>query len=218
MHSFKTEGVVLKRKDFGEADRLLTVYTKGQGKITVLAKGVRRITSRRAGNVELLNLVVMYLHQGKNFLILTEAVALEVFDNIKKNLILSTYAYHIIEITDKLTAHSQADPILYHDLVEILSRLNKNPRQILVRAFEVKLLSKLGFANFESLGLHFEGISLKLKNVLKRLELGSWAQIEQLNINDQEAGELRSILNVSIERVLESSLKSMKMLQQLKKG
>ncbi len=91
MSGFKTEGIVLKRRNFGEADRILTIFSKERGKITVLAKGVRRITSRRAGNVELLNRTVMYLHQGRGLPILTEATTLEPYQKIKEDLTLSTY-------------------------------------------------------------------------------------------------------------------------------
>lgn len=79
MHGIKVEGIILKRRNLGEADRILTVFSKNLGKISVLAKGVRRITSRRAGNVELLNRVSMYLHRAKSFLILTEAISLNTF-------------------------------------------------------------------------------------------------------------------------------------------
>ena len=96
MPGFKTEGIILKRRNFGEADRILTVFSLQRGKISVLAKGVRRITSRRAGNVELLNRVSMFLYPGKQFLILTEAESLETYPKLKGDLTLSTYAYHII--------------------------------------------------------------------------------------------------------------------------
>src|SRR3989338_11540966 len=143
MRGFKTEGIVLKRKDFGEADRILTVFTLHKGKLPVLAKGVRRITSRRAGNVELLNRVIIYLYQGKGMPILTEAESLETFSKIKEDLTLSIYAFHIIELVDKLTAENQDNRILYRYLVGVLRKLEKNPRQIFIRAFEAKILSDL---------------------------------------------------------------------------
>ena len=148
MQSVKAAGIILKRRDFGEADRILTVFSQKMGKISVLAKGVRKITSRRAGNVELLNRVLMYLHKGKNFWILTEAVSIDTYQKLKEDLTLSTYAYHIIELVDKLTAENQENFILYDHLINLLERLSKNPRQILIRAFEVKILSNLGFADF----------------------------------------------------------------------
>lgn len=195
LKSFKAEGIVLERRDFGEADRLLSVFSLQRGKITVLAKGVRRITSRRAGNVELLNRALMFLHQGKNFLILTEATSLDVYENIKKDLTLMTYAYHIIELIEKLMPENMPDPWVYENLKYVLSSLNVHPRQIFIRAFEIKLLTHLGFANFTE------------KLFTKLLE-SSWENISALSINEQEALELERVLRYHIEKITESSLKS----------
>lgn len=194
MLGFKTEGIILRRRDFGEADRILTVFSLHRGKITVLAKGVRRITSRRGGNVELLNRVQMYLHPGKFFLILTEAMALDTFQKLKEDLTLSTYAYHILELTDKLTAENQENRILYEHLVEVLKRLSRNPRQILVRAYEAKILSNLGFANFE----------------LSHL---GWDEIEKMKVTEKQALALEQTLRYTVERVIEGYLKSRRFLK-----
>lgn len=210
MPQFKTEGIILKRKDFGEADRILTVFTKRFGKISVLAKGVRRITSRRAGNVELLNRTMMFLHQGKNFYILTEAESIDTYEALKTNLILSTYAYHLIELTDKLTAENQENYILYENLVEVLERLSKNPRQILIRAFEAKILSYLGFLSF--LRESKEG---DIGEILEKLEKEEWDKIEVLQINEKEAMELESALRYHLERVIEGRLKSRQILKKI---
>ncbi|MBI2593599.1 DNA repair protein RecO, partial [Candidatus Daviesbacteria bacterium] len=78
MPSVAVEGIILKRTNFGEADRMLTVLTKNLGKITVIARGVRKITSRRAGNVELLNVVKLGLFKGKGYT-LTEAQSVQTF-------------------------------------------------------------------------------------------------------------------------------------------
>ena len=55
MRSFKTEGIVIKRRNFNEADRIITVFSKRNGKINIKASGVRKITSRRSPHLELLN-------------------------------------------------------------------------------------------------------------------------------------------------------------------
>lgn len=199
MQAFKTEGIILKRRNFGEADRILTVFSLQKGKISVLAKGVRRITSRRGGNVELLNRSILYLHQGKGMPILTEATTLDTFPKLKEDLTLSTYAYHIIELVNKLTAENQGNRTLYEHLVEVLRRLERKPRQILIRAFEAKILSNLGFVSFDSL--------------LKKLEDSSWDEIEKIEINEKEAMELEKILRYHLERVLESPLKARKFLK-----
>ena len=216
MAGFKVEGVVLKRKNFGEADRILTVFSLQKGKITVLAKGVRRITSRRGGNVELLNRSLMYLHQAKTFLILTEATTLDTFSRIKADLTLSTYAYHIIELVDKLTAENQGNRILYEYLVEVLRRLERKPRQILVRAFEVKILSVLGFIDFSSKTyISTLGVSAQTGELLGDLVTMSWDEMEKIKIEEKEALELERILRYHIERVIEGSLKSRQFLKKV---
>lgn len=221
MRAFKTEGIILKRRDFGEADRILSAFTLHRGKLSILARGVRRITSRRAGNVELLNRVQMYLYPGKQFFYLTEGIALDTFQKLKEDLTLSTYAFHILELVDKLTVEDQEDRIIYADLLELLRRLTKNPRQILVRAFEAKVLSVLGFATFrvDNPGLDIQIQSrighLNLLEILKNLELGTWDEIEKLDIDKKNALALERILRYYIERVIEGKLKSRQFLKKL---
>lgn len=215
MRAFKTEGIILKRRDFGEADRILTAFTLHRGKISIIAKGVRRITSRRAGNVELLNRVTMFLYPGKQFLNLTEATSLDTFQKIKEDLTLSTYAYHIIEMVDKLTAENQEAPILYSNLVEVLRRLSENPRQIWIRAFEARILSLLGFATFQD--ELKEGDDKEIAAILEKLEVLPWSEIGKLNLDEARAAELERILRFQIEKVMEGSLKSRQFLKELKK-
>ncbi len=214
MLGFKTEGIILKRRNFGEADRILTVFTLHRGKVPVLARGVRKITSRRAGNVELLNRVQMYLHPGKNFLILTEATSLDTFQKLKGDLKLSTYSYHLIELIDKLTAENQESPAIYNDLLEVLTRLSNNPRQLLIRAFEAKLLSKLGFISFTR-DVREVGDIGEIRELLKKLESASWEEIARIKISEKEAMELERILRYHVEKVIEGHLKSRQFLKKI---
>lgn len=211
MQASKVEGIILKRRNLGEADRILTVFTLQKGKISVLAKGVRRITSRRSGNVELLNRCVMYLHSAKTFLILTEAESLDTYPNLKKNLTLSASAFEIIELVDKLTAENQENRSLYEHLVKVLQKLSDNPRQIFIRAFEAKILSNLGFFSF--LGDMRE--TGKVSEILRQLEILSWDEIEKLKIDQNQALELEAVLRYHIERVLEGRLKSKQFLRKI---
>lgn len=208
MHGFKAEGVILKRRNFEEADRILTIFTLQRGKISVIAKGVRRITSRRAGNVELLNRAVMYLYQGRGMPILTEAQSLETYQKIKSDLTLSTYAYHILELVDKLTAENQENRILYEYLLQVLRRLEKNPRQILIRAFETKILSNLGFLSFKDTSQY----NVRSHKLLSQLESLSWNEIEKMKLDEKQAMELERVLRYHLERVIESPLKARKFL------
>lgn len=216
MQGIRVEGIILKRKNLGEADRILSVFTLQKGKISVLAKGVRRITSRRSGNVELLNRTVMYLHQARNFLILTEASSINTFQELKEDLVLSSYAFHIIELIDKLTAENQENRVLYEHLVNVLQKLAGNPRQIFIRAFEAKILSNLGFLSFrEYSGSGFIDSNEKVEKILRDLEVLTWEEIEEIKINKKEALELEYALRYHIEKIIETRLKSRQFLKKI---
>lgn len=221
MPAVSTEGLILKRKDFGEADRVLTVLTDRYGKISVIARGVRKINSRRAGNIEVLNRVKLHLFKAKSYS-LSEAESIETFTKLKENLTLSTTAFHIIELVDRLTPEEQKNPRLYELVVKTLQILQENPRQIYVRAFEVKLLSLLGFVTFQtntfqvSNAFHLEGVNMVVMEMLRKLEVESWEKIGKLKIEGPQALALERILRYYLEKILESGLRSAKVMDKLK--
>lgn len=206
-----SEGIIIKRSNFGEADRLLTVVTPFKGKITVLAKGVRRITSRRGGNVELLNKLKFQMFTGSGLPILTEAESLQTYPKIKADLMLSSYASHVAELANRLLPENQSNPGTYLLLNTILDLLEANPRQIFIRAFEIKLLINLGFWSKDQIQ-----VSEKIKALLNKLQRNNWQEISSLDINAKEALELERILRYYIEKVLEGKLKSVEIINKLK--
>lgn len=212
MPSLTIEGLILKRANFGEADRMLTVLTKNLGKISVIARGVRRITSRRAGNVELLNLVKIGLFKGKGYT-LTEAESIETFPRIKSNLATSTAGFHILELSNKLLPEDDPNFRAYDLVVEVLKRLEDNPRQLLLRAFEIKLLDLLGFFSTRAL----PGMEDSTKNLINILDQTPLPKIEQMNVSPEQIVALERILRYYIEQILESKLKSSDVMRQLKK-
>lgn len=145
MHSFKTEAIIIKRRNFGEADRILTVITRNHGKIKVIAKGVRKISSKRSAHIEPLNLSILNLHQGK-MMILTEAETLYHHENLKNDLQKAGFAFYICELVDGLLPENQENPQVFNLLKDTLIKLEvtKNDRLVLSK-FEQDLLTILGF-------------------------------------------------------------------------
>ena len=80
-HSFRVEAVVLRHSDWGEADRILTLYTRERGKVRAIAKGARKIRSRKAGHLEPFTRVTLQLAKGHDLLIVTQA---DTLDYLKK--------------------------------------------------------------------------------------------------------------------------------------
>src|SRR5579862_2242826 len=123
MRNFKAEGIVIKRRNSGESDRMLTVITKGKGKIQIKASGIRRIPSRRSAHVELLNHTQLSLYKGAGFPILTEATTIEPFSTIKDDLSKVSYAYHLCELVDALCPENEEYDNIFFLLKDTLNLL-----------------------------------------------------------------------------------------------
>ena len=144
---YRTEGIILKRQNFGEADRVLTVFTLHHGKIRCLAKGVRKPTSRKSASVELFNRITLFLAKGRNIDILTQTETLENFPGIRKNLKAVKAAYHCVELVERMTAENQEHPLVLEELLKMLRRINQKQHATRgeIVAFEKKILQELGF-------------------------------------------------------------------------
>lgn len=210
MPALTTEAVILKRKNFGEADRVITAFSAKLGKISIIARGVRKITSRRAGNVEVLNIVKLHLFKSRNY-ILQEAQSLETFEKLKSNLTLSAVSFHIVELIDKLTVEEQPSIKLYQILKESLIRLEQSPRQIIIRALEIKTLSLLGFWSIDAI----TDVLPSIKDLLIKLEELNLSEIEKLEIEKEQALILETITKNYIEKIIEGSLKSIQVMKKI---
>jgi len=145
--NYKTEGIIIKRINFAEADRILTIFTKHYGKIKAIAKGIRRIKSRRAPHLELFNDVSLFLAKGKDLDIITEAQLINSFSNLRKDLRKIGLGFEICELVDQLTREGQVQRRVFNLLLACLNdlnHLNKEERRK-VEAFKKELLEELGF-------------------------------------------------------------------------
>lgn len=159
MRNFKTEGIVIKRKNYAEADRILTVFTKNHGKIQVKASGIRRVPSRRSPHVELLNHSLLTLYKGQMFPTLTEAQTIESFSPIKTDFDKIGAAYHICELVDGLCPENQESSQIFHLLKNMFTRLSvatKDNISAAIHEFELELLSTLGYWNQSEVAYNFD--------------------------------------------------------------
>jgi DNA repair protein RecO (recombination protein O) len=143
---YRTDAIVLGRRDYGEADRILTLYTPDRGKLTAIAKGVRRLTSRQCGQVELFSLAHVLLAQGRTMEVVTQAEMIEPFAGLRGDLGRTTYAYHIAETTDRFVREGAGSPAAFRLLLDTLAALSCAPEpSITARYFELRLLDLLGY-------------------------------------------------------------------------
>lgn len=143
---YRTPALVLKRQDFGEADRILTLFTPDQGKVRVIAKGVRKITSRKSGHVELFTYSTLLIAKGRNLDIVTQAETIKPFRLLRENLSRITYAYYIAEVVDQFTEDRDENRPLFDLLLATLQALEETDDiRRTVRYFELRLLDLVGY-------------------------------------------------------------------------
>jgi DNA repair protein RecO (recombination protein O) len=145
--SFRVEAVVLRHSDWGEADRLLVLYTRERGKLRVVAKGVRRIRSRKAGHLEPFTRITLQLARARDLPIVTQVETLDACLPLREDLTRLGQAAYTVELLDRFTYEDASEhQAVFHLLTETLSRIASEPDPWLaVRYYEVQLLGLLGY-------------------------------------------------------------------------
>lgn len=143
---YKTEAVVLRQRNLGEADRILTLFSADLGKLDAVAKGVRRPASRKAGHVELLTHVSLMLARGQNLDIVTQAQAIESYLPLRAELRRLGAGLYVAELIDRFTVERAESYPLFRLMVDTLGRLAvRDDLDFVLRYFEVNLLTESGF-------------------------------------------------------------------------
>ena len=144
--SYRQTGIVLHRRDYGEADRLITLLTPNRGKVVLLAKGARRVTSRKAGHLELFTHVRLQVARGRTWDIITQAETWHNYPRLRESLPRMAHAYYMAELLLHFAAEEEADPALFDLAQETLAYLNSADNLLVVsRWFEAHLLRVTGF-------------------------------------------------------------------------
>lgn len=145
-HSYTSEGFVLSRRNFGEADRIINIYSKDRGKVSLVAKGVRRPKSRKRGHLEIFGRVRFQAVNTKGMGIVTEVETIDDYSDIRKSIKKISLAYYFMEVTDKITHEGEDSSGIYFLLSDFMNELKTAKKLKTLRTdFVVKLLKQLGF-------------------------------------------------------------------------
>jgi DNA repair protein RecO (recombination protein O) len=144
--TFRSEAIVLRRSDFGEADRMLTLFTREFGKLKALAKGARKPQTRKSGHVELFMRTNFLFARGRDIDIITQAELVEAYPALREDLIRTTYASYAVELLDRFTVEEDRDLDKYNLLSDALGWFAVSDNLLLAgRYYELRLLALAGF-------------------------------------------------------------------------
>ena len=146
---YKTEAIVLRSMDLGEADRVLTVLTPRLGKLRVIAKGIRRPRSRLGGGLEPFSDVHLVLAIGRTFDVVTQVALEDPHLGLRNDLHSTAAAWYLVELADRFCEGSAESHDAFVLLAQGLAALDAAPgevsREVIARWFELHLLDAMGF-------------------------------------------------------------------------
>ena len=142
---YRAEGVILRRRNLGEADSILTVFSKTEGKFEAIAKGVRKARSRMRGHLEPLTRSRVLVAHGRSLDVFTQAETVDAYRRLREDLDASAEALYCLELVERFTEEREPLPELYALLVAALELLAQGSGPAVTRHFELRLLALLGY-------------------------------------------------------------------------
>ncbi len=143
---FRSEGVVLGRLDYGEADRILVVFTPNFGRLDLIAKGARKTQSRLGPQLDLFANVNLELSRGRDLDVVRSALPIRRFNRLRGDLDAFGHASYYAELVRSFTQPREEHPEIYDLLVSTLVLMEEGVDiWMLTRHFELALLAHLGY-------------------------------------------------------------------------
>lgn len=246
MKTVKTSGIVLKGINFGEADKILTVFTLDLGKVKVMAKGIRKIKSHLCGSLEPFILADLQLYPGKTFYLATGAAIKKEFFKLHNDLDKAAKAFYLGELVDRFSEEGEENQEVFSLFVKSLEEVEEDLPGPLIQAFELKLIEASGFKpelyfcnsckeaikpdcniwSNEAGGLvcplcrkNYNGydISRDAIKFFRFVERANQGELFRIRAMVEVEVEAEKILNSYIESILERELKSKAFLKSIKK-
>ncbi|MGH2348332.1 MAG: DNA repair protein RecO, partial [bacterium] len=146
MPVYKAEAIVLRRHNLGEADRIVTLLTRDQGKFGVVAKGARKPKSRFAGRLELFTHLRALLAVGRSLDVVSQVDVVEAFGPVRQDLTRLGYASLAAEVIDRATVERQAAPELFGLLRDALQLIRDDDPERAALWFLARTLVLTGYA------------------------------------------------------------------------
>jgi DNA repair protein RecO (recombination protein O) len=199
--TFKTEGIILKSKDYKEADRLYTILTKNHGKLVVRAQGVKKINSKLAGHLEPITKTALFIVGTKSFSKIGGATITQSYRHLKKDIKKINSLNNCFAIIDNLILEGQQDQDVYRLTENLLSWCDGHAiNSLIIFSFIFKLFNLLGVKP------DYSKSSGDLAKVLHFLSVAPWEKIQKLRLSADLWQQLTAIFNNFVKLHLSPNL------------
>ncbi|NTW06168.1 MAG: DNA repair protein RecO [Peptococcaceae bacterium] len=145
MREYLVDAIILKSVRARDADRIITLYTKQHGKKRVMAHGVDRAVSKKRGSVQPFSYSKLLLRRGREIDSIDQGEPIEIFQDLRQSLEGLATASYLAELVDNFTSEDDPDPVVFNLLLDAFTVLKGDCSEVLSWAFELKLLSQVGY-------------------------------------------------------------------------
>jgi len=143
---YQSRSIILKTSDLRETDKIVTVFSEKEGKISAVARGVKKPKSSLRACVQPFCHSLLFLNRGRELDLITQAKLIDFYGNSREDLPRMLYAVYMMEILDKSLMERMPQRNLYYTTLEILEHMNdKGFNPLIIRFFELKLLISQGY-------------------------------------------------------------------------
>ncbi|HEU5287457.1 MAG TPA: DNA repair protein RecO [Candidatus Limnocylindria bacterium] len=244
--TYRAEAIVLRTVDLGEADRILVLFTRHFGKVHVVAKGIRRATSRMAGHAEPLTHATYQLARGRELDVLTGAEARALYPTLREDLGSIAAGWYCAELIDRFSVERAPGAPLFDLLETALRHLDAGYAATLVcRWFDLHLLDRSGFrpelavcvscrtaleerenawnaaaggALCPACARRVPGLSLSVRALksLRYLLVSDFASAARLRVDAALAGELERHMRLFVQHVIDRDITAARLIDEIR--
>ncbi|MBS4217117.1 DNA repair protein RecO [Bacillus sp. FJAT-49711] len=141
----KYEGIVIRSTDYGESNKIVTIFTREAGKIAGMARGAKKTNSRLASPTQLFTYGYFMIQGNRSLGTMQQAELITSLRAIREDIFKTAYATYIADLLDKGTGERERNPFLFELLLQTLQYINEDyDPDIVTNIFEMKMLNVLG--------------------------------------------------------------------------
>ncbi|WP_428909163.1 DNA repair protein RecO [Niallia sp. Krafla_26] len=240
----KCEGIILRTTDYGETNKIVSLFTREWGKYGVMASGAKKPKSRLAAITQPFTYGIFLIQKGSGMGSIQQGEIISSFRSIKEDIFLTAYAALLLELTDRSIEEKKSNPFLFQLLLQSLTYLDEGyDPDIIKNIYEIKMLNVLGLHpelnQCASCGgregtfvfsireggilchrcVHIDPYHLKISRAtVKLLRIFYYIDLDRLgsiSVKDETKAELKRVIDSYYEEYSGLYLKSKKFLDQL---
>ncbi|NLO21428.1 MAG: DNA repair protein RecO [Syntrophomonadaceae bacterium] len=144
---YQSRAIILKNMDYRESDKIVHVFTEKEGKVSAVARGIKKPKSSLRACVQPFCHSLLHFRRGREMELITQGSLIEFYANTREDISRLIYAVYIMELLDKSLLEKMPFNDLYGHTLQVLDYINQwGINSVIIRHFELQLLLSLGYS------------------------------------------------------------------------